>query len=34
MGLNVPALREREEDICELVGYFIRHFNKKYEKNI
>jgi PAS domain S-box-containing protein len=34
MGLNVPALREHKEDICDLVGYFIRMFNKKYDKNI
>ena len=34
MGFNVPALRERKEDISDLVGYFIRVFNKKYDKNI
>jgi len=34
MGFHVPALRERKEDICDLVGYFIRKFNKKYDKNI
>lgn len=34
IGLDVPALRERKEDICDLVGYFIRLFNKKYDKNI
>ncbi len=34
MGLNVPALREHKEDICDLVGYFIRIFNKKYDKKI
>jgi len=34
MGLNVPALRERKEDICDLVGYFISMLNKKYDKNI
>jgi len=34
MRLNVPALREHKEDICDLVGYFIRIFNKKYDKNI
>lgn len=34
MGLEVPALRERKEDIVDLVGYFIRMFNKKYGKNI
>jgi two-component system response regulator HydG len=34
MGLNVPALREHKDDICDLVGYFIRMFNKKYDKNI
>jgi len=34
MGLNVPALREHKEDICDLVGYFITMFNRKYDKNI
>jgi len=29
--LNVPSLRERKEDIPDLVNYFIQQFNKKYQ---
>ena len=32
--LNVPPLRERQEDIRSLLQYFIAFFNKKMNKNI
>ncbi|MBI4242826.1 MAG: sigma 54-interacting transcriptional regulator [Planctomycetes bacterium] len=32
--LRVPPLRERKDDIEELVHYFIRKANKKYSKNV
>ncbi len=31
--LLVPSLRERREDIPYLIGMFLAHFNKKYDKN-
>jgi two-component system response regulator AtoC len=34
VDLNLPALRERKEDIPDLVGFFIRNFNMKLGKNI
>lgn len=34
VDLNLPPLRERKEDIPDLVGFFIRHFNMKLGKNI
>ncbi len=34
MDLSLPPLRERSEDIMLLVDYFIRYFNKKFQKNI
>lgn len=34
VGLQVPALRERREDIPDLVAHFISVFNKKYERNV
>jgi DNA-binding NtrC family response regulator len=34
VDLNLPSLRERKEDIPDLVGYFIRNFNMKLGKNI
>lgn len=32
--LNIPPLREREDDISFLVKYFIREFNKKMNRDI
>ena len=32
--LKVPALRDRIEDIPELIHFFLHLFNKKYNKNI
>lgn len=32
--LNIPALRERTEDIIELTRYFIDKYNNKFNKNI
>ena len=32
--LNVPPLRERKEDIHDLISHFIARFNKEYNKNI
>ncbi len=34
ISLNIPALRERKDDIPLLVNYFIDKFNKQYNKNI
>ena len=34
VDLNLPSLRDRKEDIPDLVGYFIRNFNMKLGKNI
>jgi two-component system, NtrC family, response regulator AtoC len=34
VDLNVPALRERREDIPELVGFFLRHTNARLGLNI
>jgi transcriptional regulator with PAS, ATPase and Fis domain len=34
VDLHLPALRERREDIPELVGFFIREFNPKLGVNI
>jgi DNA-binding NtrC family response regulator len=34
VDLNLPPLRERKEDIPELVGFFIRNFNAKMGVNI
>lgn len=32
--LAVPSLRDRKEDIPDLVSHFINQFNQKYKKNI
>lgn len=32
--INIPALREREEDIIEISNYFLKRYNKIYNKNI
>jgi len=32
--IHVPPLRDRRDDIVLLIDYFIKKFNKKYEKNI
>ncbi|OAQ20361.1 sigma-54-dependent transcriptional regulator [Thermosulfurimonas dismutans] len=32
--LKIPPLRERKEDIAELVAYFLRKFNQKYQKDV
>jgi DNA-binding NtrC family response regulator len=34
VDLNVPPLRERKEDIPELVGFFVRQFNARQGLNI
>lgn len=34
VDLHIPPLRERKEDIPELVGHFIQHFNAKQGMNI
>lgn len=34
IGINLPALRERKEDIPDLVEYFIKKLNIKLNKNI
>ena len=34
VDLNLPALKERKNDIPELVGYFISHFNSKMGMNV
>ena len=32
--LNIPPLRERRDDIKELVDYFIKKYNKKYDARL
>lgn len=34
VNLHLPTLRERKEDIPELVGFFIRKFNARQGKNV
>lgn len=34
VGINVPSLRERTEDIPELIQYFIAKFNNKFNLNV
>lgn len=33
VALNIPALKERKEDIMLLTNFFLKKFNKKYHKN-
>lgn len=32
--LNIPSLRERKDDILELVNFFLDKYNHKYHKNV
>ena len=32
--VEVPALRDRREDIMPLVGYYLQHFNGKYHRKV
>lgn len=34
VDLHLPPLRERSEDIPELVGFFVRHYNMKQGMNV
>ena len=34
VGLHVPALRQRREDIPDLVAHFIDRFNRKYGRSV
>ncbi len=34
MKIELPSLRERKEDLENLIEYFVRHFAKKLNKNI
>ncbi|MEG0377126.1 MAG: sigma 54-interacting transcriptional regulator [Eubacterium sp.] len=34
INVEIPALRERREDILPLVAYFLKKYNKKYNKDI
>lgn len=34
VDLHMPPLRERKEEIPELAGFFIKHFNSKMGKNV
>jgi len=34
VDIHLPPLRRRKEDIPELVGFFVRHFNPRMGKNI
>ncbi|UCE07430.1 MAG: sigma-54-dependent Fis family transcriptional regulator [bacterium] len=34
VDLHMPTLRERKQDIPELVGFFIKHYNSRMGKNI
>ncbi len=32
--ITIPPLRERKEDIAELISYFLENLNKRYKKNV
>ncbi|MDD2496420.1 MAG: sigma 54-interacting transcriptional regulator, partial [Tissierellia bacterium] len=32
--INIPPLRERQEDILEIAAYYMKKLNKKYKKNV
>jgi len=34
LTLKIPPLRERPEDVLELIGYFLRKYNEKYRKKV
>lgn len=34
ININIPPLRERNEDVPELANYFITHFNREFNLNI
>ncbi|MEW6410708.1 MAG: sigma-54 dependent transcriptional regulator [Nitrospirota bacterium] len=34
VSISIPPLRERKEDIKELVQYFVRRFNKELKRNV
>ena len=34
VSIVIPPLRERKEDIADLVKYFIRRFNREFEKDV
>jgi len=34
LGLNLPSLRERKDDICLLARHFLESFNREYDFNI
>ncbi len=34
LRVEIPPLRERKEDIVELVGFFVRKFSTKYKKTL
>jgi len=34
VAIPLPSLRERQEDIPLLVGYYLKQFNKKYNKDV
>ena len=34
VSINIPPLKDRQEDIEVLTEYYINHFNEKYNKNV
>ncbi len=34
ININIPPLRERKEDIVELVSHFVKHYRKAFKKDI
>lgn len=34
LTLKIPALRDRPEDIKDLIGFFLRKYNLQYDRNI